>query len=41
MTERDLLNTVLDKLCPRFLHIIYVCAKTLLEKQTPQEGENA
>lgn len=33
MTERDLLEKVLDKLCPRFLHMVYVVAKSLLCEQ--------
>lgn len=33
ITERDLLNDVLNKLCDRFIHMVYVFAKSLLTEQ--------
>lgn len=33
ITERDLLNDVLDKLSARLVHMVYVFAKSLLAEQ--------
>lgn len=33
ITERELLNNILDKLCDRFVHMVYVFAKSLLSEQ--------
>lgn len=33
ITERELLNNILDQLSDRFIHMVYIFAKSLLSEQ--------